>query len=205
MPKFGIICEGATDYAVIDNILDGYYQDKHEKSNSLQPLLDATDRQKETGGWELVLNYCRNSEKFKEARLYHDTIIVQIDTDHISEDKDFSGIDTNLEINQLYKVYESRLIQIIGEELITKYRQKIIFAISIHSIECWLLPLFCNLPKEKEHQVNCFNKLERCYKGKIVKTNKFYDSLSKDFRKFKELERASKENSSLGIFMNQLV
>ena len=77
---FGLICEGPTDRAALENILCGIYdnEDLFDSINPLQPGGES-DTNKE-GGWERVLQYIANY-KFREAFLMLDYVIIQIDTD----------------------------------------------------------------------------------------------------------------------------
>ena len=57
MSTFGLISEGVTDNAVLENLLIGYFkQDISENINHLQPPPTVA------GGWSRVLNYCTSSD-----------------------------------------------------------------------------------------------------------------------------------------------
>ncbi len=60
-PSFGLIAEGPTDHAVLENILVGYFNDPDLIVRPLQPLLDSTDASQRQGGWTQVVAYCQSS------------------------------------------------------------------------------------------------------------------------------------------------
>ena len=75
MPNFGIIAEGDTDFAVLQNILIGYFdEDISEYINQLQP------KRGQIGGWAKVLGYCC-SANFRIDFQVNDFIIIHVDTD----------------------------------------------------------------------------------------------------------------------------
>jgi hypothetical protein len=166
MRTFGLITEGITDQFVIENILIGYFKgDDYIEFRELQPLRDETDenRAKNYGGWNKVIEYC-GSSKFKEALLFNDYIIIQIDTDvsdkpvgygipHLENGKELSSED-------LVQKVVTKFIGLIGESVYKKNEDKKIFAISVHSIECWLLPLYY-MDKKKYKVKGCLSTLNQ--------------------------------------------
>ncbi len=204
MAKFGLVCEGITDQAVIENILYGYYHESYEDIDDeiqrVQPSLDDTDNK---GGWTRLFTYLNNS--FEEHVLNNDYMIIQIDTD-ISEEIGFEVSSLNLTTVEFIEKVIERLIIQIGKDIYQKYQEKIIFAISVHSLECWILPIY-NKKSEVIH--NCFDKLSKevpkvSKKLKVNKTYNDYDKLSRPFVKHKELMKMKSKNSSFEIFINKL-
>lgn len=207
LKRIGVIYEGATDYKVIENILVGYLGEDNFDLKQIQPNLDATDTRINHGGWEKVLIRC-SSPIFVQDLDNHDFIVIQIDTDQIFIHQNFSGINTNLPYADLYNEIIKRFEQIIGTQIYNKYRNKIIFAISMYTIECWLLVLHC---KDKQDAIkNCLDRLHKCLQKGNSKINpnskkpKEYDYLSKDFNKRKNLIANYKLNPSLESFVNEL-
>jgi hypothetical protein len=79
MVDFGLVTEGITDQAVIENILYGYFNDPDLLIQPLQP-----DRDKDAfGGCDKVFEYCE-SQEFIEALGSCSYVIIHLDTD-ISE------------------------------------------------------------------------------------------------------------------------
>ena len=138
MISFGLIAEGLTDQIVIEDILAGYLNSAYIEVTPLQPKRDKS----KIGGWTLVFDYCR-SKKFQEAFQFIDYIIIQIDTD-VSEDYGVAKQDENGEFTpqQLIAKVIEKFRSAIGDNFYSRYQPQIIFAISVHSIECWLLPLY---------------------------------------------------------------
>lgn len=205
--NIGLIYEGATDYQVIENILIGYLGEDNFDLVALQPLLDETDKQINYGGWEGVLIYC-SSPQFLESLEIKDFLVIQIDTDQIFTHKFFSEINTSLPYQDLYKEILQKFENIIGPKIFSKYREKIIFAISISTIECWLLVLHCK--KHQDATNNCLHRLSECLKKENSKINpkfkkpKEYDILSRNFNKQKNLMANYQRNPSLDSFIQEL-
>ena len=209
MAKFALACEGITDQIVIENILCGFYKnydDLDEEIQPLQPPYDvSTQKQKEGefGGWEMLLEYL-SAKRFRDDVLNSNYIIIQIDTD-ISEHPNFNVSQHNLSPEEIIKKVRERLIAQIDSK-ITFYnihQEKIIFAISVHALECWILPLYKTYSNEKI--IGCYNTLEKeSKKIKVEKTYSTYNKLTKDFLKYKKLMNIVPQNSSLEIFINSL-
>ncbi len=146
---FGLACEGKTDQSTIENILCGYFKipDLDEEITELQPLLDETDKnqsQKDFGGWQMLLAYL-STIRFRDDVLNNNFIVIQVDTD-ISNEKNFdvSQFDANnkpLAPEVLITHVIAKLVATIesGETgFYQEHAERIIFAVSVHSIECWL-------------------------------------------------------------------
>ena len=208
MLKFGLACEGVTDQATIENILCGFYNDKNLKSEikAFQPLFDATQQKQhegEFGGWEILLKFL-STKRFREEVINNHYMVIQIDTD-ISEHKNFGVMQNNLSVDELVENVKQRLINQIDTNKVfyEKFSHKIIFAISVHSLECWILPIYKDLKTEKI--TGCLETLQRESKDiKVIKNYSTYDKLSKKFLKKKELMKIVSKNSSFEIFINSL-
>jgi hypothetical protein len=102
------------------------------------------------------------------------------------------------------------LITQIGKSIYEQYRDKFIFAISVHSIECWLLP---TVSKTTVHSktVNCLgalnNELQR-HQGFTIdsdnKNPKYYRRISEVYKKHKKLQERYMNNPSLKIFVESV-
>lgn len=216
MTNFGLITEGVTDQIIIEYILNGYFDTDDIDINVLQPLRDETNRRQSEnyGGWTLVFDYCK-SEVFKLAFQLNDYIIIQIDTDvseelHYDVSKRDATTGRDLEVVELIEKVKEKFINLIGSEFFDAYQEKIIFAISVHSIECWLLPLYYN-DRKKSKIVNCLptlnRELDRQEGFTIDRENKkvdYYEKIAKKFRKHRKLIRWCEENPSFRIFVEEL-
>lgn len=212
MAKFGLACEGITDQIVIENILCGFYKDINdldEEIQALQPPFDeTTKKQSDFGSWELLLKYL-SSKIFRDDVLNSEYIVIQIDTDDSQHPNfDISPTDSdNKELSTevlIEKVAERLIAQIDSKETFyDENKNKIIFAISIHSLECWILPLHETCKTERIK--SCFEHLQRKSKAiKVQKNYDTYDKLSRPFLRNKTLLKTSSQNSSLKIFISNL-
>lgn len=211
MTTFGLIAEGITDQIVIDNILAGYFNNQDIDVNFIQPLRDETDENKAEnyGGWSQVIEYCQ-SAKFRKAFQLNKYIIIQIDTD-VSQDwnrpytvshRDENGTLTPEKL--IEKVIEM-FVGLIGEDFYGQYQDRIIFAISVHSIECWLLPLYYS--KDKKAKITgCLEALNREVAKKEnftidAKKPKYYRKISRQYIKHKKLMQHYESDPSLKRFI----
>jgi len=222
MPTFGIISEGPTDQIVLENILCGFYNnaDLNESIRFLQPFRDETDKYgtAPAAGWVNVFEYCK-SQRLLEAFEQNDFIILQIDTD-CCEDRNYDVKRTNAEgknhtpTELIDKVIE-RFQQIFNDAFPEQYalfENRIIYAVCVEEIECWLLPLYYD-DKIQSATNNCVNKLNDKIYGKfgfyIDGSNKSnmgnqYNKLSKGYLKHKILMGKCEENESLKVFAKGL-
>jgi len=214
MATFGLITEGPTDYIVIQNILYGYFNTFDIVINKLHPeeLKDASNKHRveNDAGWYAVFDYCQRIE-FKQSFQSNDYMIIQIDTD-VSEEKhyDVPKMENSLELSpeQLIEKVIGKFKYLIGEEFYTKYRNKIIFAISVHSTECWLLPLYYT-DNKKSKTKNCLNTLNQALRKREkftidAKNPEYYESISKKYWKNKVLMQHYQENPSLKVFIEEV-
>lgn len=147
MKTIGLICEGVSEINIMTRIVSKYLED----DVIIHPIEPETKTengflvQSGYGGWQQVLNHC-NDEKVEEILEYNDYLVVQIDTDACIE----AGYDVNpLDANNvtktpevLYEDVKARLLTNISQAVQEKYSGRIIFAICMNEIECWLLPLY---------------------------------------------------------------
>lgn len=211
MTSFGLITEGPTDQIVIENILSGYFDNPDIDFRPFLPLRDETDKNRieNYGGWTRVFEYC-GSSKFQEAFQFVDYIIVQIDTD-TSEEKgyDIPKIEDGkeLSIEEIIEKVCEKLRNLIGAEFYDEFSEKIIFAISVHCLECWLLPLYYT-DKKKAKYKNCLDTLNQALRKEgftiDAKTAEYYDSISRKYLKHKTLMSKYKNNPSLKIFVEEV-
>lgn len=206
------IGEGVTDFQVIRNILVGYFKDPDINFESLQPEIDKTDQQTSAGNWLKVLNYCA-SEKFRGSFSYTDYVIIQIDTDACDQKHFDIPNGKTLKVEELVLKVKEKIVSAIGEGFYKKVQKQVLFAISVHELECWLLPIY--YPNEKSKKVKtsgCLGALNQALSKKfgftIDKTsknfNRQYEEISKPFRKSGDLAKYSKENPSFSIFYKEL-
>ena len=196
---FAGIAEGITDQKVINNILVGYFNNRDINVNWLQPA-----KVGKSGGHGEVTNYCR-SRKFKAAFDRNEYVIIHIDTD-ISPKLGVPHQDKNGQLispDQLIERVIAKFKEEISEDIYNQFANNIIFAIAVHSVECWLLPLHCK--EAKSETINCLNTLSKVFpEMKKEKDYKHYQKISMDYSNNEFLLKLYPENPSLKIFIEQL-
>ncbi|CAD5915380.1 hypothetical protein PCC9214_00305 [Planktothrix tepida] len=212
MTTFGLVTEGITDQIVIENILSGYFDTNDLIVNPLQPERDKdNDNKSDHGGWTLVIKYCQ-SEDLKKAFQYLDYVIIQIDTDVLDGYEGISYRDKNGELSpeQLIEKVKEKFKSLIGEDFYREYYDRIIFAIAVHSTECWLLPLYYR-DNRKQKITGCLdtlnraiNKTEKFTIDKNDKNLEYYKTISKKYREHKILVNNYPNNPSLKIFIQDI-
>jgi len=212
MKKFAIIAEGITDQIIIDDILAGHFKSDDLNINWFQPSRDETDKNKSGnyGGWSQVFEHCK-PEILRKAFQLHEYIIIQIDTDVSDEHYDVPHQDENGEFSpkQLIEKVIEKFKTIIGEEFYNKYQERIIFAIAVHSTECWLLPLYYTDNKKSKIK-SCLSTLNQALSKEdftIDPNNKKperYRSISHKYCKHKTLANSYKKNPSFKIFIEEI-
>lgn len=210
MKTFALITEGISDQIVIEHILAGYFNTPDLDVHILQPLYDATDQNRglSTGGWGNLINYCK-SIAFKSAFQSNDYVVIQIDTDVCSE----YGVNSkengeDLTVEALIDKVIKQIIVWIGEDFYTSVKDKVIFAVAVHSIECWLLPIYYT-DNKKSKTTGCLPTLnqELIKKEKFVihaKEPKYYKKIAKQFIKRKDLDKYYPHNPSFKLFIQHL-
>lgn len=213
-PSFALIAEGESDYEVIRHLLAGFFSDPDITVNQIQPAVDATGRgDKPAGGWFEVLRFC-GSDKFAAAFQFNQYVVIQIDTDVCEESgfdvsrRDAGGAERSVE--QMIDATRARLIETIGEEIYAQYRERILFAICVEAIECWLLPLYATDGRRSKH-VNCLGTLNELLSKKEGfsidrerKQVKYYKRIVKPYAKRKKLDEHADDNPSLARFVADL-
>lgn len=210
MPSFALITEGITDQVVLDSILGGYYNDDLD-IQVIQPARDATDeaRQGDFGGFEKVLEYC-SLPAFVDIFSYNEFLIIQLDTDigqHTKIGISFAKDGVEKKTEELILEFRKLIISKITADIYERFSARILFAIAIHSIECWLLPLHAKSKDVARKIVQCEEALKRVVERnnlKFAKDYHGYQSLSKGFSKRKVLDECGLLNESLAIFLKSL-
>lgn len=211
-PSIGVVAEGPSDHTVLQLILAGYFHDPDIDPKPLQPLRDATGTFEEKGGWHQVLEYCA-SEKFRAAFRDNDYIVVQIDTD-ASEQHPAYGVPHRdkdgriLTCEELIICVTDKLVETIGPEFYAAHGNRILFAICVHSLECWLLPLYWD-DKRRERTNNCLPCLNEQIDARFgfridAKDARYYYKIAKPYAKERTLRQHWQANPSLQVFVEAL-
>lgn len=147
MKTIGLVCEGVSEINIMSRIVSKYLDDDVD-IRAIEP--DTTTKngflvQSGYGGWEQVLRHC-NDETIERILEYNDYLVIQIDTDTCNlPGYDVNPLDENGKHKApdvLYQDIKTRLLANISTDVQAKYNGRIIFAICMNEIECWLLPLY---------------------------------------------------------------
>jgi hypothetical protein len=209
----GIVAEGVTDQLVIQNILLGFFKDRLAEQDiyfDQPPDISAEGR---FGNWAMVMTYLQQG-RYAEVFQLRDYLVVQIDSD-VSPLKHFDVSHTDpitgktLKDEELVARIRDRLCEWIGADDLKRYAGRFLFAICVHELECWLVPLWEN---ERYHHAttNCARRVQQAQhrtkaKRPINKNEpRTYDEASRELRKMKVLKKAGSLQASLGLFLQGL-
>ncbi len=222
--RVGIISEGRSDAAVLTNILKGQLNIDRSNISYLVPELEYDEttlhqmRLEQFSNWTIVKQNCENRNKISDFFdfVFDDRIlIVHIDSDmrnevgfEVPEPAEVQTIDDICLLRQ-------NIIQKFKEWLNHEYIDKTVFAVAIQEIDSWILSIYMNketgfLPNSKERLKRVINdpNFPKKEKQKIfaLTDDKFkqYELMSSDFRKKKKLIKASDNNLSLRLFIEDL-
>ena len=209
--KIGIVSEGVSDFWVLRHIITRYLKDQDLWVLPLNPKQTKDGKQDGPGGWGLVMKYLEDKEKklmveaLKEDFEY---IVVQIDTD-VCEEYEVKHDLTDM------GVFWQNVCDNLSNRLPEDFdRSKLIFAICIDEIECWLIPFVDTNRKDCESTNRCVNIVNKNIKGKelfIDADNKnsdgakdAYDYILKQKKKPKDIKECSVHNYGFTKFIEQL-
>ena len=194
MITLAIVSEGVTDQIVLEKLLFECieFQCDDPVFNYAQPRRDLTHSYTAPhGGWNLVLEYCETS--LLDALQTNDFVIIQVDTDcgdDVGYNLDIAPSGIEKDSVQLVKDAIVIISERIGSDIIHDYGERIIFAISVHSIESWLVfCLFSEIRKNnafpllrKKLNWNRFGKNADDYEklASILKLKKFRNNLTNE-------------------------
>jgi hypothetical protein len=207
---FGVIAEGLSDQAVIENILLGYFQAGEEDPliNPIQP-----PNPNSPGGWTRVFQCLERGEPQK-ALQFNDFLVIQIDTD-VQEEPGFDVPRRECGVELSVPERVARVIARLRRDIDPAFYQaeghRIVFSVAVDSIECWLLPLLHDNNKA-EKTTGCLEaanmELRRTRRNGLsageTKFPRAYEHASRDYRKRKVLIEHRDRNPSLGLFITQL-
>jgi len=209
--KIGIVSEGVSDFWVLRHIITRYLKDQDLWVLPLNPKQTKDGKQDGPGGWGLVMKYLEDKEKkliveaLKEDFEY---IVVQIDTDVCEE----YGVRHDLtDIGAFWQEVSVNLSNRLPEDF---DKSRLIFAICIDEIECWLIPFVDTNKKDCQNTNRCVNIVNKSIKGKdlfIDADNKnsdgakgAYDYILKQKKKPKDIKECSVHNYGFTKFIEQL-
>ncbi|MEB5514747.1 hypothetical protein [Vibrio cholerae] len=220
MAVFGLACEGPTDQITLENILMGVFEELDDDEIAhVQPRFDKSDdnAKRAAGNWIRLVEYL-GAKRFEEDLAAHDYLIIQIDTD-IAEEVHANIVikdadDKRLPDEMIVENTVSRLVDAINtndQNMFLNNEHKIIFAITINSLECWLINTFIDDDaKVCLHANNCFDDLKALLSEiggypHLKKKPKIYDRISKLYLDKPELiEVLARRDTSFNMFLTRL-
>ncbi len=216
--KFALITEGPSEHRIIRCIIARCFKNHDPEINQIQPkLVDGKQDYRSPGGWNEVLKYCERPE-IDDILIENDYLVIQIDTDQsqtapfsINHTHSGSVLKTPAE---LYKEVVEKLQSLISEKRWNRYSHRIFFAICIHTIECWLLPIYYSNDHTRK-TVNCLNKLNDALRRNniciIPSTNKndgngvrAYEIILRNWKRKQDIIKSAEHQYSLEKFIEQL-
>ena len=212
MLKFGVIAEGPTDQTVIENILLGFFEDQEEEPaiQYIQPPRPLTGT---PAGWGHVFKSLERRD-YEGALQYNDYLVIHIDTD-VQEEPGFDvprrENGKNLSVPDRVDRVIARLKQDIDRGFFQANAHRILFAIAVDSIECWLLPLL-HRNKKAAKTTGCLESASQALRkadrdalsAGETKFTRAYDKASSGYQKRKTLIELHGKNPSLELFIKQL-
>jgi hypothetical protein len=209
MKKFGIVGEGYTDKVVIAYILRGFFAE-HDLEDEINPLPEG-----DKGGWKVICDYLA-SKDFRSDVSNHEILVLQIDTDITTKEEDSIkfGVSHKDEYGKELSVEE--LLIKVKDKLISEinsgksgfydlYADKIIFAISVHSTECWLVAYYSeNVTIHDCHIELLKTKLPNNIQFSKKQKSGCHEKLSNPFLERENIELVAQKNESFKYFIQQL-
>ncbi|MCB9764536.1 MAG: hypothetical protein H6739_32475 [Alphaproteobacteria bacterium] len=211
MRTIGLIAEGHTDQVVLEQLLVGFFGDEVEV-HPVQPQ-DAGPDANGTyapGGWTVLFRFLREGGH-REALQFNDLIVIHVDTDCADE----VGFDVPQRDDPagLAQAVEARLIEIVGVDFYAAHGHRVIFAVAVDEIECWLLPLLFESQKKKAAKTTgCLEAANHALSKRgeprlstgDSKDPKAYERLARRYRRRSTLSRLGPKNPSLHRFLLHL-
>ena len=213
--KVGLICEGHSDRAVIENILNGFCDVDSSDIIPLRPqeLLDETSKtylmdESEFSTGSLVKKECEEKELIEDFLLIegNEFIIIHFDTAEVDEylvHRPAKNKDNHNYCFELRQNVVSKIDEWLEEQYII---ERTIHAVSIEEIEAWILTIYIN--KNTCSYVSPKEKLKYELKKKNIPSHVKYDNykiLSSDFSKSKKIKKGNflTKNCSLNLFIEE--
>lgn len=216
MTRIALVTEGKSEHWVIKHIIQHYLKEKEIFFRQIQPQI-VDEKQESTGGWLEVLKFCQRTEDIRSALIETDYLIIQIDTDEspkpgfgVPHTKDGGRLKSH---EELFDEIIAKLNEIIDPSIENLLRKKIIFAICIHSIECWLLPIYLT-NHHRYDTTNCMSTINNELRRKNLKTipqkkqtlnrQRVYESILRNWKRKQEIESSAQFNEGFRRFVNSL-
>ncbi|MCX4243693.1 hypothetical protein [Paraliomyxa miuraensis] len=219
MTTIGILSEGRTDQAVIKQVLLGYFADQGAaldalEINSFFPPEIPLPGEPEEGGWTVLKRRLQDGHHL-QALGFNDYLVIHIDTDvcdHPGYDVSRRDPSTGSSLDpwQLREAARARLVEWMGADFHAKHGHRVLFAIAVDTIECWLLPLLEDKRAKQSKTIGCAKAaneaLKRAGRDALDQGNvlRRYTEEAAPYRKRKTLLTTGRQSPSLGAFLAEL-
>ena len=207
--KIGIVSEGVSDYFILRHILERYLKEKDVYAIPLKPKVTSKNKQEGFGTWQGVFDYIKGDDNLivEAVKEGCEFVVVQIDTDVSLQ----YGVENNLDDKDAFwNAVKAKLVESVHPDF---PKEKLIFAICIQEIECWLIPFVSSNQNECENTDRCLNIVNKHIRtqGSIDKDNKncpqaqkLYGFILSQKRKPKEIGDCSQFNYGFAKFVEQM-
>lgn len=216
MTRIALATEGKSEHWIVKHLVQNYFKGKEIFFRQVQPQI-FNDTQESVGGWLEILKFCERTDDIKSALIESDYLIIQIDTDEsqnpnfgVTHTKQGSVLKTS---EELFEDIVSKIRGIINPEIETEYSNKIIFAICIHSIECWLLPIYYTNNHKKDIR-NCLSTLNTELRRRNLnvippkkqkeKRQAVYENVLRNWKRRQDIASLSNHNFGFKKFIESL-
>jgi hypothetical protein len=216
MTTIGILSEGRTDQVVIEQVLLGFFADRADELeiNHFFPPVVPQPGEPEEGGWT-VLKQRLKDDYHRQALQFNEYLVIHIDTDRCEEkgyDVSRRDPDTGAERDPdaLRAAAVDRLVEWLGADFHEKYGHRVLFAIAVDTIECWLLPLLIKQQAKQGKTTGCESAANHALKLAGRDSLAYGDKLrryadeAEPYRKRKTLMVKGPLNPSLRAFLDEL-
>ena len=207
--KIGVVSEGVSDFFILKHIVERYLKDRDVYTIPLKPKVSAQNKQVGYGTWQGVFEYIKGDdnlivEAVKEGCEY---VVIQIDTDVCNS----YGVENNPDnIQAFWNVVKNKLAESVHPNF---PKDRLIFAICIQEIECWLIPFVSSVENECKNTYRCLNIVNKHIRtrGGIDKENKncnqaqqLYKFILNQKRKPKDIVDCAQYNFGFQKFVEQM-
>lgn len=175
----------------------------------VQPHRDATDEKRQDssahGGWKNVFEYLRQDDLVVGALSANSYLVIHVDGD-ICFDSSVS-IDPRCECQDLVEKIRDLAVANISPEIYGYISERLIFAIPLHSTECWLIPIHSADSIYCRKKNGCIDHLRHVIRDKDLSCEKNYENykkLTQPIKKAKHLENVARYSNSFAIFRDSL-
>ncbi|MBT1710845.1 hypothetical protein KK062_21565 [Fulvivirgaceae bacterium PWU5] len=218
--KVALITEGPSEHRIVKHIITRYFKGEDVEIRQIQPKLISGRQDNNTpGGWNEVLKYC-GREEIRDILIENDYLVIQIDTDQ-SQISPFDVSHTHLNNTQkspseLCTEVIEKLKGLFKTDIKHEYGHRIFFAICVHTIECWLLPIYySNKETHCSKTVSCISLLNKELSRQNIQTLptndknstnavRVYDTILQNWRKRTDIEESARYHAGFQIFIDSL-